>query len=224
MIKLVAFDWNGTLLADTLPTVYVDNQVLKMLGSRRRLSLREYQNNFCIPINKYFENLGFSKKFFARNAKKIFSLFYKFYEPLEKKCRTRGGVKKSLAWLKKSKTAAIIYSNHFALHIEKQTARLKINQYFAKIIGRPLNDSSHLRNQGKIAWLQDYVKKNKLMPREVITVGDTTEEIEIGRALGLYTVAISGGYNSTSRLKRAKPDFLIHNMNELPGIVKKLNN
>ena len=68
-----------------------------------------------------------------------------------------------------------------------------------------------------------YIKQNKFKPNEVISVGDTEEEIEIGKKYGYHTVAITGGFNSTGRLKKHKPDFLIHNMKDLIGIIKKLN-
>lgn len=76
---------------------------------------------------------------------------------------------------------------------------------------------------GKQQKLEDYVKKHKFKPQEIISVGDTEEEIEIGKALGYHTVAITGGFNSTKRLKKQRPDFLIHNMKDLAGIIKKLN-
>ncbi|MDR3642186.1 MAG: HAD hydrolase-like protein [Candidatus Doudnabacteria bacterium] len=223
MIKLVAFDWNGTLLADTLPSIQAENSLMKELGVNKKITLREYQNYFCIPINEYFKALGFSEKFFAQNSTTIFNGFYKYYEPLEKKCRTRGGTKQILAWLNKSQVAAVIYSNHFSDHIKKQTARLKISGHFAEILGRPLNDDSHMRSRGKIALLKNCIKKRGLRKEEVITLGDTEEEIDIGKSLGIITVAITGGYNSETRLKKRHPDFLIHNMLELKKIVKKLN-
>jgi phosphoglycolate phosphatase len=223
MIKLVAFDWNGTLLADTLASLFAENMTLKDVGAERSITLREYQNAFAIPISKYFYDLGFSKIFFAKNADALFKGFYKHYEPLEIKCRTRSGVKELLRWCQHSNVSAIIYSNHFIPHIEKQIERLKINGLITKILARSLHDNSHLHNRGKIDWLKKYIKKQKLKPKEVISVGDTCEEIEIGQSLGLHTVAVTGGYNSAKRLKACKPDFLIHNLKDLIPIIKKLN-
>ena len=80
-----------------------------------------------------------------------------------------------------------------------------------------------MRSKDKGQRLFEFTKKHKYNPREVISVGDTDEEIEIGKRYGYHTVGITGGYNTTARLKAAKPDFLIHNMKDLIGIIRKLN-
>jgi phosphoglycolate phosphatase-like HAD superfamily hydrolase len=45
----------------------------------------------------------------------------------------------------------------------------------------------------------------------------------MGKFVGIKTVAITGGYYSTSRLRKSKPDFLINNLGDLIEIVKKIN-
>jgi phosphoglycolate phosphatase len=65
------------------------------------------------------------------------------------------------------------------------------------------------------------MRKQGCKKDEVIIIGDSPEEIEVGKAAGIKTVAITGGYYSTARLKASKPDFLISNLKELIGIVKK---
>jgi len=66
------------------------------------------------------------------------------------------------------------------------------------------------------------VKKHK--KDDIIIVGDSLEEIEIGKNLGIKTVAITNGYVSTARLKAAKPDFLINTLTELIDIVENSKN
>lgn len=67
------------------------------------------------------------------------------------------------------------------------------------------------------------MKNLKLTKKEVLLVGDTEEETDISKTEGFYTVAITGGYNTTTRLKKLKPEFLIHNMLKLKKIIKELN-
>jgi len=42
MIKLVSFDWNGTILADTYAVLESDNEVLKALG-KKPITLKKLQ-------------------------------------------------------------------------------------------------------------------------------------------------------------------------------------
>lgn len=60
--------------------------------------------------------------------------------------------------------------------------------------------------------------------KEVLVVGDTEEEIEIAKQFGCRSVGLTGGNISAARLKAAKPDFLIHNLNQLKSIINNSNN
>src|ERR1700690_1103145 len=98
MIKLVAFDWNGTLLADTGATVASDNYALKKMGFKT-ITVKQYRETFDIPIVKYWHNLGYDDNFLKQNFEKLEKYYYQSYEKLENECRARKGVKLSLNWL-----------------------------------------------------------------------------------------------------------------------------
>ncbi len=223
MIKLIAFDWNGTILSDTLASLKADNQVYKELGINKKVTMSEFRKAFRIPIINYWTNLGLDREYFVKNGELIHSIYEKYYELFENKTRTRAGIKVSLKWLKKNKIESIIFSNHIIPNIKSQLHRLKIQTLFKEVLARPVNSVDHLHNRSKEAKLKNYIDQNKIKPEEVITVGDTDEEIEIGKLFGYHTVAISGGMQNTAYLKSHKPDFLIHNMKELIKIVKILN-
>ena len=72
MIKLVAFDWNGTLLADTKPVVDADNVVLKKLGLKP-ITVSQFRNAFTIPLIEYYANLGIDEKMYLKNKEKLIS-------------------------------------------------------------------------------------------------------------------------------------------------------
>ncbi|MEJ0021125.1 MAG: HAD family hydrolase [Candidatus Doudnabacteria bacterium] len=221
MIKLVAFDWNGTILSDTNAVVRAESATRLHFGLQAT-NLKEFQDQYDIPIKTYWIKAGFDPKVFNAKSHEIHLVFQKHYEPREAFCRTRSGTRGILAWLRSQKIKSIIFSNHIVPHIQKQARRLHIDGYFDGILARSsIADSSHMTAQGKAEKLRRYVQGLRLRPREVLTVGDTTEEIEIGRKFGYTTVALTQGYQSTARLKAAKPDFLIHNLKELKTIIWK---
>lgn len=222
MIKLVAFDWNGTLFADTNTMVKADNLVLKAF-SLKQITLQKYRETFDIPVIKYWKAIGITDSFLNKHMHAMEDLFKLYYEPLADKTRTRAGARQVLKWLKSKKIRAIIYSNHTTPDIHKQLARLRIDKYITKILARTLDDNPPIHKRTKDQRLLGYVKQHKFRPGEVVSVGDTEEEIEIGKKFGFHTVAITGGYNTTARLRKHKPNFLIHNMLELINIIKSLN-
>ena len=48
MIKLVIFDWNGVLIADTRACLEADNYILKEFGGKP-VSLKVYKDTIIIP-------------------------------------------------------------------------------------------------------------------------------------------------------------------------------
>jgi phosphoglycolate phosphatase len=222
MIKLVAFDWNGTLLADTQTTVAACNFVFKHFGVKP-ISIHRYRETFEIPVSKFWINNG-GKLEDLHKDKKQNEIFHDYYESVAASCRTRSGTKSLLKWLEDNNVEAIIYSNHTVSGITAQLKRLGIEKYITHVIARTDDEGgSHVHSRSKGTKLLDYIKKRKFKPGEVISVGDSAEEVEIGHDNGFHSVAITGGHSSVRRLRASKPNYLIHSMVALEKIIKKLN-
>lgn len=222
MIKLVAFDWNGTLLSDTQITLKAENIALKAIGVKP-ISLKKFQETFDIPVTRYWDNMGFSKSFVKTHINTIENTFHSQYKIFADRARTRSGVRDSLKWLVGQNIVRVIFSNHDIPNIKRNLARLKTEKLLTAVLANSGDERLQVFNRHKGQKLDYYRKQNNFKPKEIITVGDMCEEIEIGKQYGYHTVAITGGFNSTTRLKAAKPDFLIHNMKDLIPIIKKLN-
>lgn len=218
----MAFDWNGTIVADTEVTLRANNEVLKHFGFKP-ISLGQYRKHYDVPIRKYWISLGLDPNFFDQHAKEQERIFLSKFEPEEKRVRTRTGAKQILEYLKRQQIECLIFSNHIIPHIEARLEGLGIKKYFSKVLARPQHNRDHQHKKFKDQFLRDYIKAKKLTMKEIVIVGDTVEEIEIAKNFGCHSVAITGGHNSTLRLKAMRPDFLIHNLTELKRIIIKLN-
>jgi HAD superfamily hydrolase (TIGR01509 family) len=53
-------------------------------------------------------------------------------------------------------------------------------------------------------------------------VGDTPEDIEMGKSAGVYTVGVMSEYVTRSRMEGAAADRLLENIEELPAVLAKL--
>lgn len=221
MIKLVAFDWNGTILADTIACLEADNATFKKLGLKA-LTLHELRNFFEVPIVNYYKNAGINTEKFLKNYMENETLFHQVYEKRAAKSRTRANARTVLVWLKKHNISSIIFSNHTATAINKHLDRLAIKKYFENVIANQ-EIGAVFKNRSKGEKLKNYLRDKGFKPDEMIIVGDTAEEVEIAQELGATSVAITNGYYSTPRLKRAKPNHLIHDLKGIIPIVKSLN-
>lgn len=221
MIKLVAFDWNGTIFADTNAVLYSVNKVLKLLDLKP-VSLKTFQKHFDVPVTKAYLGLGIPEEAIKMKGPDMVKIFHLNYELRAAKIRTRAFVKELLMWLSKNNCPDIIFSNHIDEPIGKQLKRLKIDKYFSAVLANSALDSS-LKGRNKQEKLRNYIKENNFLTNEVLIIGDTIEEIEIGKELGVTTVAVTHGNCSTARLKAAQPDYLIHSLKETIAIIEKIN-
>jgi phosphoglycolate phosphatase-like HAD superfamily hydrolase len=63
----------------------------------------------------------------------------------------------------------------------------------------------------------------KLDPAECIYVGDTPEDLEMARAVGMRAIAILGPFPTEKRLRAAKPEFLLERLGDLPALLERLS-
>src|SRR3989338_1190806 len=220
MIKLVAFDWNGTLFADTIACWQADRLMLQKLGIKP-ISLKTFKDKFAVPVVNFYSKLGLERKQLLEGAKINEHIFHEFYERRAAKVRTRQNAKMILAWLAKNKIESIIFSNHTLHGITKQLERLNISQYFSSVLANTQLDTA-FKEKTKEEKLKFYIQSRGLKFNEALVVGDTEEEVDIGKNLGAITIAITGGYCSTARLKAAKPDYLISDLGNLINIIRKI--
>lgn len=217
-IKLVAFDWNGTLISDTSIACEAEVVVFKHF-KLEPMSLNMFRKHWQIPIKEFFLAVGMNEQFYEKNFSQMHNIWMSHYGPREQRARTRSNAKSILKWLQDNGIKAVVFSNHPTAHIQKQCERLGISQYFYKIMGRD-DHKSIMHKRSKDVMLTTLVKDLKLKPNTVVTVGDSVEEIEIARDNGYTSCAITDGYQSTKRLKASKPDYLINNLGELKEIIK----
>ncbi len=218
MIKLIAFDWNGTIFADTAAILDGVNAVLKLF-KLKQTTLEYLQQIFDVPVSKSYSRLGVPIEQSAKNSALVAKTFHTFYEQRATKIRTRANVRQLLEWADKNNIKSIIFSNHIDEQIKKQLKRLRIENYFSAVLANS-HITAALDSRYKKDKLQAFLKDNNILPTEALIIGDTVEEIEIGKELGSPTVAITDGNCSTARLKAAKPDYLINNLKEVIEIIK----
>jgi len=219
MIKLVVFDWNGTILSDTSAIVVGVNARLKFFG-HAPISIKRYREVFQMPAIKLYEELGLKTDKFDIDAEKHSKLFHDAYEAKAIHSRTRAGTREVLKFLDNKDITKIILSNHTVESIEIQCKRLNLANHFETILANKNVWNAYFK--GKKDRLVAYLAASTIKPSEVVIVGDSTEEIAIGKELGLHTVSISGGFVSTKRLKAANPDVLIHKLRDLIDVIGEI--
>lgn len=68
---------------------------------------------------------------------------------------------------------------------------------------------------GKSHGLRSIIKNKRLLPAQIIYIGDETRDIEAARKAGVRVASVSWGYNSAKALKIFHPDWLFTSPKEL---------
>lgn len=217
MIKLVVWDWNGTILADTQLCVDAGNHVIETFGGKGQ-SREEYKRQFNFPVIDFYARCGADKeRMLAGNFSQI---FHDYYKQKVSSCRTRRGARVVLNWLQHQSIDLLILSNHLQPDIFDQLQRLGLQSYFKEVLAHQDTGSTAAGNN-KVGRIKEYLTHTNYSSSEIAVVGDSPEDIGIGKEIGAKTIGITDGYFSLDRLNEAKPDYLITQLNQVIGIVKK---
>jgi phosphoglycolate phosphatase-like HAD superfamily hydrolase len=216
--KLIVFDWNGTILADTIPCWKASNACLEFYGVPP-IDLKRYRETCHFPVIHFYKLNGACVDRVLQHKDEANKIFYTHYTRLAAANRTRAGVRELLTWLEAQKFDRTILSNYITEEIEKQLKRLKLERYFSHVCGNG-HGNTVLQHTTKTQRLSEFMLKRGYYPENTYLIGDSTEEPEIAHKLGLKCISITGGYFSTKRLRAAKPHFLVHSMQDVIEILQ----
>ncbi len=212
--KLWVFDWNGTILADTVPSWKAGNVCLEFYGAKA-ISLKTHRETFIFPILPFYEMHGVSKETVLERRDEGNEVFQSHYERYAASARTRQGARDLLEHLTAQNTECIILSNYQTDKIHGHLKRLKLDHYFAHVCAHDCGGTTILQSTTKVLRLKNYMETHGHAPENTVIIGDTMEEPEIARELGITSIGITDGYISRKRLAEATPDHIVHRLDEI---------
>lgn len=219
--KLAIFDWNGTLIADTKLAWIASNACLDFYGVSP-ISLKRQRETFDFPIIHYYKRNGCDIDRVLETREQANEIFQTLYEKLATNVRTRRGARDLLEWLNAHEVTCIILSNYLTHRIEPQLDRLKLKKYFSYINANNCDGTTILSATNKLERLSEFMVKRGYSPVNAFIIGDSMEEPDIGRKLGITSIGITGGCISESRLSKARPDHTIHSLPQARTVISNL--
>ena len=189
---IVFWDWNGTIVDDSFVFVDILNCLLKE-NSLPAISLKQYRESFCFPIDVFYKKINLYKnKSFFNQLNKRFAAIYKekMYLPLIKK-----DVVSVLSLLKKAGAQQYIVSaqNHEILtHLLNYYG---LSHYFEGAFGV----NNHVAKGKEEAALK---LKNKIYNKNSIIffVGDTELDYAVSKKIQALPLLVSWGHYNKKRL------------------------
>ncbi len=217
--KHIFWDWNCTLLDDAQVILDCVNLSLAKWAPAP-ITMQRFREIDSTSLHDLYRSAGVQEKDIPQALLEERDLFHDSYEPRADRVPLRKGAADLLCNLKANNIANVIVSNHIADQIVRVLKLREIHHYFDEVLAYA-DRKIQFRGTTKKERLQLYAKQNNVALSDSIIVGDTVEEIEIGREIGLRSISITGGLTSEERLHAAKPDHLVHSLDDLCAILRK---
>ena len=188
--KCIFWDWNGTLLDDTLAALKTLNTMLEKRGSSV-ISMEFYRDNFAFPVKPFYERIGMVLKdeLWDDVAKEYHDIYATMPRSLNQD---------AIAALEKAKASAVEQYVVSALRqdlLEDELTKRGIISYFASVRG-----VDNLDGAGKIPRAKELLAS--LGNCRVVVIGDSLHDKEMADAVGARCVLCSQGSHAHWRLEQ----------------------
>jgi phosphoglycolate phosphatase len=206
MIRLVIFDFDGTIVDSK--TVYYDS------------------------INKFLNPMGFDRKLIDSTIKRGLSLSNTLGEliPLSiyrwfVKKRIMRGVMREVNKVKKCHDAShisdiharkILVSNSLSEFVLPVLKHLKMGKVFSEVYCA--DDFGN-----KAEFIKHYLKMHAIRPYEVFYIGDRVADIKLSKNLKIHSIIINGrcAWDSNKEIIKAKPEFVVPDLIDVKRVVER---
>jgi phosphoglycolate phosphatase-like HAD superfamily hydrolase len=202
-VKVIIFDFDGTV-ADTLDAVVnISNRLAREFGYRR-IEPEEVNKLRNLSSREIVRQSGISIFKLPILLKKVISALRKDIQYL----KPIAGIKEALVQLKSEGNELVILTSNSEENVRIFLKENDLQDLFSYIYSENKLFSKHNK-------IINFIRKNKLIPEEVIYVGDETRDIESSKKVPIKVVAVSWGFNSKEALAKHHPDFLIDQPRDL---------
>jgi phosphoglycolate phosphatase-like HAD superfamily hydrolase len=211
--KNLIFDLDGTLADTSGGIVRSTNFALNAMGEKGRRP-DEIKRFIGYPLETMF----------GRFSRKSFSEFRAHFQEMAREEVVASAVPigqagKVLKELWENNFYLGIGSTKIRIHIEKILEKFGWHQYISAFIGA--DDVVNVKPNPEA-----FIKTMKLMnanSSNSIVIGDTINDILAARAAEIPTVGIKSIFGGCDKLIKSKPDFMLDRIEDLPGLLRKVN-
>ena len=208
-IKLIMFDYDGTIMDTFLLTCHVYNQFFREFKIDKAFTKREFQELFECDWRLALKKLNLIT---PQQWKKCSEIYDQHASDFEDDFRCYTFMENILEQLHKKYKLAII-SNGNKKNIESKLKKCNLLQYFDYISGYDAGEKP------SPIPLNKCMQQLKISPENSAYIGDMDGDIIAGKAAKVkLTIAVTYGYHHHSRLQDA--DVIINKPEELLGVFK----
>jgi len=206
-VKVIIFDFDGTIADSFEAVLKISNQLAAEFGYPKAQpeDISRLKNLSSREVVRQSKVSPFKLPFLLRRLR------YELNQEIHR-LKPIPGMKSALLRLKQQGNQLGIVTSNSCENVAAFLEAQELSDVFDFV-------GSGLALFGKGRVIQRILKQHQLNHADVIYVGDETRDIEAARKIGIQVIAVSWGFNSSQALAAEKPDFLIHQPEELLEVV-----
>ena len=206
----IIFDFDGTLADTQRGIIATAQEVLRRMG-RGPADERALAATIGLPLRENFtRGAGLSDEEADRAVAIYRDIFETFAIPA---ITVFPGVEEVLAALSARGVPMAVASSRGQHSLEGLMHHLGLDRYIPLTLVFGVETAARPKPAPDILYV--ILGKLGVKPEEALVVGDTTFDIEMGRAAGCYTCGVSYGNQSAGQVAGASPNYLLDDLRKL---------
>jgi phosphoglycolate phosphatase len=193
-MKVILWDWNGTLLNDTPANVDIFNRVRIQCGYAP-VTIERYRQLYRHPIREMYADAGYD--FTKHSYEHLAELWGHAYLNYENPPRLHDDAEYVLRKLREQGARQSILSALPHAMLEENVQGLGVAHHFEVVKG-----ANNLYGHSKIEEGVELARHLDVAGKEITVVGDSTHDAEVAQTLGANCWLVSHGAESESRLQQ----------------------
>jgi HAD superfamily hydrolase (TIGR01509 family) len=211
VIEAVLFDWDGTLCDSAAAGYRAFTKSLAEFGVE--FSHQQYRDVYTPAWYRMYEAFGLPASCW-KDADRRWLHHYSQESP-----ELIRGAAAVLEGLRRRGIRTGIVTSGTRGRIDGELARLGLEQVFHTVVCH----EDVARKKPHPEGLERAIQTLGASTAASCFVGDTPEDIEMGKSAGVFTAAVVSDYVDGRRLAECRPDVLLQSIDELPGALSLVN-
>ncbi len=194
-ISLVIWDWNGTLLDDTLVCYGIANDMRRERGMPLMANVAEYGELFGFPVIDYYRRMGYT--FETEPFERISEEFVRLYAERLPLCPLQPNAHETLQAVSDLGATQVLLSATSQERLLAQAEAYDLTRFFSRVIGNR-DDLAF----GKADYARAFLKESGVKPENALFIGDTDHDFEIASSVGCRCALLVCGHQTRAHLAR----------------------
>lgn len=207
-LKVVVFDWSGTISNDCVNTYNAAMKLRAHFGLPHDLPMDEWLKTTMPNAIDFLKSSGVDT-----DPKKIIELFQKYYAENDCGPKPYDDAEELLSFLKTSGKNITIVSAHPSEELKNEIDEYGFREFIDEAIGGVRNKADELKSLFK------KFSESGIEQSEIVYIGDMVSDIRAAKVAGIKSIGIVRGYHSEESIRMGNPDFVIKSLKELKDII-----